>query len=168
MLDPSTLNVTPTGGRFRPGESGNPGGRPKGRRNKKTRLAEALLEGEADALTRVAIERALAGDINALRLCLERLVPVPRSRRVRIGLPPDMVAADEVTAALATTLKAMAAGRIAPDEAATVAQVLDAQRRAIETQELERRLVRLEQGLGDDPRPGAASVPAGAASWGTK
>ena len=48
-------------------------GRPKGARNKKTLALEALLDGEAEALTRTAIEKALDGDGLALRLCLERI-----------------------------------------------------------------------------------------------
>ncbi len=55
-------------GGFAPGVSGNPSGRPKGARNKTTIAVEALLEGEAEALTRKAIERALAGDSVALRI----------------------------------------------------------------------------------------------------
>ena len=60
---------------FKPGQSGNPLGRPKGARNRATIAAEALLDGEAEALTRKAIELALDGDTTALRLCLERLMP---------------------------------------------------------------------------------------------
>jgi len=45
-------------------------GRPKGARNKATQAGLALLEGEGEALTRKAIEMALAGDTTALRLCL--------------------------------------------------------------------------------------------------
>ena len=58
-------------GTFRPG---NPG-RPPGARNKATLAALALLEGEAEALTRRCVELALAGDTTAMRLCLERLLP---------------------------------------------------------------------------------------------
>lgn len=50
-------------GRFRKGQSGNPAGRPRGARNSATLAAEALLDGEAEALTRKAIQMALAGDI---------------------------------------------------------------------------------------------------------
>ena len=52
-------------GRGRPfpkGQSGNPGGRPRGSSNRATRAAEMLLDGEATALTRKAVELALAGD----------------------------------------------------------------------------------------------------------
>jgi Family of unknown function (DUF5681) len=59
---------------FKPGQSGNPAGKPKGARNRSTIAAETLLEGEAKALTRKAIELGLAGDTTALRLCLEGIV----------------------------------------------------------------------------------------------
>jgi hypothetical protein len=65
-------------GRFRKGRSGNPKGRPAGARNKATQTAELLLDGEAEALTRRAVELALAGDGMALRLCLERIIPPRR------------------------------------------------------------------------------------------
>ncbi len=41
---------------------------------------DALLDGEAEALTRKAIDLALAGDTVALRLCMERVCPTDRSR----------------------------------------------------------------------------------------
>ena len=52
-----------------------------------TMAAEGLLDGEAEALTRKAVELALEGDTVALRLCLERLLPPRRSRRVTFDLP---------------------------------------------------------------------------------
>jgi Family of unknown function (DUF5681) len=51
---------------FEPGQSGNPAGKPKGARNKTTLAVEALLDGEAETLTRKAIELAKAGDLAAL------------------------------------------------------------------------------------------------------
>src|SRR6266568_771945 len=47
---------------FRPGKSGNPAGRPRGARNKTTLAVEALLDGEAETITRKAIELAKTGD----------------------------------------------------------------------------------------------------------
>ena len=41
---------------------------------------EALLDGEAEAITRVAVDKAKEGDTTALRLCLERILP-PRKDR---------------------------------------------------------------------------------------
>jgi hypothetical protein len=57
--------------RFKPGQSGNPNGRPNGARNATTIAIEELLDGEAEALTRKAIELAKAGDMQALRLCMD-------------------------------------------------------------------------------------------------
>ena len=70
-------------GRFSPGCSGNPAGT----RHKATQAALALLSGEVDGLTRKAVELALAGDVTALRLCLERLVPPCREAPVSLDLP---------------------------------------------------------------------------------
>jgi hypothetical protein len=58
---------------FKPGQSGNPEGRPKGARNRATLAAERLLDGEADTLTRKAIQLAQQGDTTALRLCIDRI-----------------------------------------------------------------------------------------------
>jgi hypothetical protein len=51
--------------------------------------AEALLEGEAEALTRKAVDMALAGDAAALRLCLEGIVPI-NARVDRTGCYPTL------------------------------------------------------------------------------
>src|ERR1700719_2252222 len=63
---------------FEKGRPGNPGRRPRGSVNRSTRAAMLLLDGEAEALTRKAVELALAGDPVALRLCLERILGVRR------------------------------------------------------------------------------------------
>jgi len=59
---------------FEKGRSGNPAGRPRGCRNRSTEAARLLLQGEAEALARKAVELALGGDPVALRLCLDRLI----------------------------------------------------------------------------------------------
>ena len=60
---------------FEKGRSGNPAGRRVGCRNRTTITAAALLAGEAEALTRKAVEPTLVGDPTALRLCIERILP---------------------------------------------------------------------------------------------
>ncbi len=71
------------GHRFQKGVLGNPKGRPKGARNKTTTMAEALLEGQAEALVQKVVSMALKGNITALRLCLERLIPPKRAPAVQ-------------------------------------------------------------------------------------
>jgi hypothetical protein len=56
-------------------------------RHRATLAAEALLDGEAEGLTRKAVEMALAGDTTALRLCLDRILPPRRERPVNFTLP---------------------------------------------------------------------------------
>src|SRR5271166_907949 len=88
-------SVTKQRGRpFKRGQSGNPSGKPKGSRNRTTLAIEALLEGEAEALTRVCIERAKAGDSTALRLAMERICPPLRERAMLFELQSVTSAAD--------------------------------------------------------------------------
>jgi len=54
-----------------------------GSRNRATEIAEALMEGEAPAVTRTLVERARAGSSAAMRLYFERVVPPRRERAVR-------------------------------------------------------------------------------------
>lgn len=128
--------------RGRPFPKGNPG-RPKGARNKATLAAEALLDGEAEALTRRAIEMALAGDAGALRLCLERILPPRKARPVIIDLPEPRTGED-IAKGMASLVQAVARGELTPDEGQTISGILEAQRRAIETRDLEGRLWALE------------------------
>jgi Family of unknown function (DUF5681) len=72
---------------FKPGKSGNPAGKPKGSRNATTRAMEALLDGESEAHTRKAIELAKGGDMAALRLCLDRILPPRKDRPLKFALP---------------------------------------------------------------------------------
>ncbi len=130
-------------GRFRAGVSGNPRGKPKGARNHATLAVLALLEGDAEALTRKAVDKALEGDTTALRLCLERLAPPAKSRPVMFDLPTVEKTAD-VSAALGALVAAVAGGTLTPDEGEAIAGLLERQRRAIETEELERRIAALE------------------------
>jgi len=131
-------------GRFQRGRSGNPAGKPKGARHRTTLAAEELLQGEASALTRKAVELALSGDSSALRLCLERVLPMRRGRPVRFSLPALDTAGD-LPKALGAVLAAVAEGSLTPDEAVSLAQIVEVRRRAIELVEIEARLAVLEQ-----------------------
>jgi hypothetical protein len=131
-------------GRFRKGQSGNPAGRPQGSRNSATLAAEALLEGEAERLTRKAVEMALAGDPIALRLCLERILPVRKDRSLSFALPPITCARDAADIS-AAVIDAVSNGDINLGEAAEIAKLIDAYVRAYRTAELDDRVARAEQ-----------------------
>ena len=132
------------GGRFGKGRSGNPRGRPLGSRNSATLAAEALLEGEAEKLTRKCIELALSGDTVALRLCLERIYPARKDRAVRFPLPPITSARDAADIAAAVA-EAVAAGHLTPSEAAEIGKVIDTYVRAYQTAELNDRVASVKQ-----------------------
>ena len=107
-------------------------------------LAEQLLENEGRALTRKAIDMALAGDVTALRLCIDRLIPPRRDRPVRFQLPP-VKTADDASAALSAITAAVADGELTPNEASELAALVNATVHAIEVTELEHRVRVLEE-----------------------
>ena len=129
---------------FEQGQSGNPAGKAKGTRNKVTLAIEALLDGEAEALTRKAIELAKAGDMAALRLCLDRIVPARRDRHVVFELPPVACAADAVKAS-AALVAAVADGDLTPAEAGELGKLIEAYVRALEATDFAARLENLER-----------------------
>ncbi len=128
---------------FQPGQSGNPAGKPKGARHKATLLAQALLEGEAEALARKAVDLALAGDTVALRLCLERLVPPIKERAVNAALP-DILVPGDVVKAMAAVLAQVAKGKLTPGEGQELARIIEVAGKSIEREQLEQRIAALE------------------------
>jgi hypothetical protein len=131
-----------TDGTFGPGNSG----KPKGARHKATQAALALLDGEAEALTRQAVTMALGGDTTALRLCLERIAPPRRDAPVTFDLPRMETARDAAKAAGAV-LGAVADGDLTPTEGAHIMGLVETYRRTLETSDLEARLRYMEETL---------------------
>tara|TARA_B100000315_G_C14532625_1_gene566970 strand:+ start:851 stop:1276 length:426 start_codon:yes stop_codon:yes gene_type:complete len=129
--------------KFKKGKSGNPKGRPNGPRNKVTLAVEELLDGQAEALTQKAVDMALGGDTVALRLCLERICPPRKDRLISFEMPSIKVASDMVQA-IGATLEAVSNRDITPSEGRELAAMIEIQRRAIETEELEARITKLE------------------------
>jgi hypothetical protein len=130
--------------RFKPRQSGNPEGRPKGSRNTTTVALENLLDGQAQALTQRAIDLALSGDITALRICLDRIFPPRKDRPVTFEIPSITGPGDaaKVTSAI---LAAVASGEITPADAGEISKLVDSYVKAFETAELAERLERLER-----------------------
>ena len=102
--------------KFMPGQSGNPNGRPKGSRNKTTLAIEKLLDGEAEEITRKAIDLAKGGDMGAIRICLDRLAPPRKDRHIEFVLP-KMQKASDASDASAALVEAVSVGELTPSEA---------------------------------------------------
>jgi hypothetical protein len=132
---------------WKPGQSGNPLGRPKGARNLATVAVEKMLQGELNSITRKCIDMALAGEPVALKLCLERLMPPLKGRHLQLDLPAVTDAASAL-AAMSKVTKAVGNGEITTDDAAAVAGIIEINRRTVETANLERRIRALEQATG--------------------
>jgi hypothetical protein len=130
--------------KFKRGQSGNPGGRPKGSLNKATLASQVLLDGEAEALTRKVVELAKAGNPMALRLCLERLLPPRRDRPVNFTLPKIKSAAD-LPQALLAILEGVSQGEITPGEGQILSNILEAYRKGLEITDHEDRITALEK-----------------------
>jgi len=157
MFGGGAHDTTDGRGRFVRGVSGNPLGRPAGSMNEATRIAALLLGGEAGALTRKAIDLALAGDLAALRLCLDRIIAPqreqpaafalpelqypaasdaangatgnPRKARAHAPQPPSDAAPLDASAAMAALIREAASGGMTPGAAESLARVLEAQAR---------------------------------------
>ena len=109
---------------FQKGQSGNPTGRPRGALNRATVLAQTLLSERAESIAGKVIELAERGDMTALRVCMDRLVPVIKHQPIAVELPPIEKPADSVDAA-ASIAAAVAAGELTATEAAELAKVVD-------------------------------------------
>jgi hypothetical protein len=114
--------------RFAPGASGNPAGRPKGSRNKATLFREALQEGEAEAIVRLVVAAALAGEKRFLHACFSLMFARPRGRVFELDVPAGLEG--DSRAVLEGALRAVTRGEISPLEALDVARVIERRDRA--------------------------------------
>lgn len=127
--------------RYKKGQSGNPSGRPKGTKDSRTALRE-LLKPHAPALVKKAVDQALEGDAQALRLCLDRLIPAmpAQAEPVMIDASPD-----DLAQAGREVLSQTFAGSISVTVAGQLLQSLQGQARITEIDELVRRIEALEE-----------------------
>ncbi|WP_297892132.1 DUF5681 domain-containing protein [uncultured Desulfovibrio sp.] len=132
-------------GRFAKGFAQNPTGRKAGSRNKATQAALSLMEGQLEQITQTLIDAALDGDMTAIRLILERLVPPCKEKALpQIHLPAvtDAQSLPKLTAAI---LGAVADGRITPGEGQSLAALANTHAKNLELAELEQRIAALER-----------------------
>jgi hypothetical protein len=134
-------------GRFRPGQSGNPAGKPAGIRHAALVALDAIGQAGAEAVLKAVVAQALEGDTRAADILLRRVWPERKGRPLQFGLPTMKTAADLVDAMSAIST-AMAAGILTTEEAAAAASVLETHRRVIDTSDIAARVAALEAGNG--------------------
>ncbi len=132
---------------FEPGQSGNPAGRPKGARHAALLALDAIGVEAGKDIMQAVVKAAKEGDMRAADILLRRLWPERKGRPVTLDLPAMQSAAD-LPAVLGTVAQAVASGDLTPEEGQALAAVVEAQRRAIETADLEQRVAALEQRKG--------------------
>lgn len=128
---------------WKPGQSGNPKGKPAGARNKATIAVLALMENGAKEITEAVVAAAKAGDLTAARMILDRLAPHAKERPLSLTLP-DTDTVEGISAAQQAILQAVAAGELLPGEGTALAGIVEGRRKALETEELEARIAALE------------------------
>ncbi|MDT8895787.1 DUF5681 domain-containing protein [Halomonas sp. I1] len=126
--------------KFKPGQSGNPEGRPKGRPDKRTQWRKEL-EPKGSALVAKAVELALSGDAQALRLCLERLTPAykPQAEQVSFDLNGETL-----TEQAQSVLEAVATGQLDPITGKSLIDAIGSLVKVQEVDDIQRRLDALE------------------------
>lgn len=125
---------------WKPGESGNPAGRPLGS-GKVAELRTAIAQHLADIVTKL-VEQAKAGDTGAARLLLERVLPAvkPVEQAAPIALPDGTLTEQGRAVMLAAGI-----GDLSPTQAAQLLTSLGALAKLVEQDELVRRVEALEK-----------------------
>ncbi len=98
--------------KFKPGQSGNPNGRPKGALGRHTLMREAL-ESDLPDLLDVTKAYAMSGDMRAMKLLLERVAPVTRVEETAVCIP-GLDQAESFSDQVGVITKAIGNGVIAP------------------------------------------------------
>ena len=126
-------DVTQSHGRDGRFIKGNPGGPGRPRRVLKA-AAEALDEriaGKAGDLFEMAFKQAAEGNSTALKMLIDRVWPVGRSRPLDAAMPEAATVVDTL-AASTTVANAVLAGELSAQEGAAIARLLKAHRKVVE------------------------------------
>ena len=134
--------------RFKPGQSGNPQGKPKGTRHKATQAALALAEGQLSEIVQTLIDAALSGDTSAAKIILDKCIPNKRESPLPELTLPQVTTAADLPALTQAILHAVGDGQITPAEATALASLAGSHGKSIEIAEIEQRLQALEASLG--------------------
>lgn len=129
---------------FEKGKSGNPSGKKPGTKHRVTLLAEKLLDDEAEDVIKVCIELAKSGDSTAIKMILDRVLPLRKDRPVSLVLP-QLESAEDAAKAMKSIANAVSEGEITPSEAQILSAVIENYRKVTETTILEKRIVELER-----------------------
>ena len=135
------MNDTNQPGRWAAGKSGNPRGKTPGSGH--LQKLRASIAADVPAILESLSSSAQAGDVQAARLLLERVLPPMKAveQALLLRLPKDGTLADHGRAVLA----AVAQGELPPDQGAQMLNSIGVLARIVEAEELVARVAALEQ-----------------------
>jgi hypothetical protein len=133
-------------GRFSPGRSANPSGKPKGARHRATMMAEKLLDKDAAEIIKKLVEKAKNGEPWAVRFVAERIIPPARDRATPFSLPKIDGPAD-LPRAVQAVVDATSAGDLSIEDGERVIALLTGLRQAYEGASMAERLAEMEARL---------------------
>lgn len=125
--------------KFKPGQSGNPAGRPKDK-TPATLLRKSIVD-DMPEIIKTLVNQAKAGDVQAAKVLIDRVCPILKPQAMPISLPVNGTLADQGD----EIIKATMAGQIPPDIGSQLITALANQGKLVELQELTERLQRLEK-----------------------
>lgn len=129
-------------GRWEAGESGNPSGRPPG--SGQLQKLRATLAGDVPEILAALGTAAKAGDVQAARLILERVLPALKPLELP-AVVPGIPATGTMTAKAGAVLDAAMAGVLAPGQAAQLIAALGTVSKIAEVDDLTARIEALEK-----------------------
>lgn len=129
---------------FQKGKSGNPAGKPKGCKNKLTLLAQNLMSDQSERLIKKTINLALEGDRTALKLCMERILPPVKDLPIALSIP-DLNQEGVSKKLMEIILSQVANSELSPNQGQAVSSIVESYQRAIEVNNIEERVLALEE-----------------------
>ena len=130
--------------RWKKGESGNPQGRPVGSRNKASIAVENLFLDEQERLSRKCIKLAMRGNMQALKLCIERICPVRRDSPINVQLP-RVKSVEDATKLTSTLIDKVTSGELTPSQGELLSRLIEKHVKVMQLTDLEARLQLLEE-----------------------
>ena len=134
---------------YKPGQSGNPNGRPKGRVNKLRAEMRKPLQESSPEIIQKAVDLALSGNDSMIKLCLDKIIPSVKSIDSPVELF-ELTSQSSITEKANAILSATGAGQLSPTHAGQLLSGLSTLCKAMELDEINQRLTAIEQILSND------------------
>lgn len=124
--------------KFKPGQSGNPKGRPKDK-TPATLLRKSIAD-DMPEIIKTLVNLAKGGDVQAAKVLLDRICPPLKPQTLAINLPAN----GSLTEQGSEIIKATMAGQIPPDVGSQLITAMAHQAKIMEVDELAKRIEALE------------------------